>query len=60
MKTKQIGFLDEENRLNKISKLGDPLEVPEKAIDWEMFRSVLTRACVRRAPKEVDVRHMMW
>lgn len=45
MKTKQIGFFYEENRLNKIGKLGDHLEVPEKAIDWEMFRSVLTRAC---------------
>ena len=31
--------------LNKISKLGDPLEVPEKVIDWEMFRSVMTRVC---------------
>ena len=45
MKIKQIGFFDEDNRLNKISKLGDPLEVLEKAINWEMFRGVLTRAC---------------
>ncbi|MDO5396449.1 MAG: IS5 family transposase [bacterium] len=42
---KQIGFFDEENRLDKISNLGDPLETLKRTINWEMFRAVLTHAC---------------
>ena len=45
MEIKQRGFFDEEYRLEKISKLGDPLEILKKAINWEMFRGVLTHAC---------------
>ena len=28
-----------------LSKLGDPLEILDKAVNWEMFRRVLNRAC---------------
>ena len=35
---KQIGFYDEEDRLEKLSKLGDSLEKLNRIIDWEMFR----------------------
>lgn len=40
---KQIGIFDEGNRLRKLSKLGDPLEKLEYAINWQMFESTLTR-----------------
>ena len=40
---KQIGIFDEGNRLRKLSKLGDPLEKLEHAINWRMFENILTR-----------------
>ena len=44
----QRSLFDEENRMNKISKIGDPLELLNKVIDWEMFRSTLNKAVVRK------------
>jgi IS5 family transposase len=38
---KAIGFFDEDLRLSKLSKLGDPLEKLSKGIDFEMFRGFL-------------------
>ena len=34
--------------MKKISKIGDPLELLNKVIDWEMFRSTLNKAVVRK------------
>ena len=48
MKTRQRSFFDEEDRMKKISKIGDPLELLNKVIDWEMFRSTLNKAVVRK------------
>ncbi len=48
MKAMQRSLFDEENRMNKISKIGDPLELLNKVIDWEMFRSTLNKAVVRK------------
>lgn len=45
MKVKQRSFFDEEDRKEYLSKLGDPLEVLNRLIKWEMFRSVLTEKC---------------
>ena len=36
-------FFDEENRMEKISKIGDPLEVLNSIINWEMFRDILKK-----------------
>lgn len=47
---KQIGMFDEENRLEKLSKLGDTLEKLDRAIDWEMFRPLLNHA-FKQVPK---------
>lgn len=44
MKVVQKHFFDEEDRIEIISKSGDPLEVLNRVIKWEMFRSVLTAA----------------
>jgi len=38
---KDYGFFDQDFRLSKISKLGDPLERLNKGIDFEMFREIL-------------------
>ena len=48
MKTRQKSLFDEKNRMNKISEIGDPLELLNKVIDWEMFRSTLNKAVVRK------------
>ena len=34
--------------MKKISEIGDPLELLNKVIDWEMFRSTLNEAVVRK------------
>ncbi len=40
----QPGFFDLDNRYESISKLGDPLEVLDRSIQWETFRPVLAKA----------------
>ena len=37
----QKGFFSEDNRLTRLSELGDPLEKVAEAIDWEIFRPIL-------------------
>jgi hypothetical protein len=39
---KQRGFFDENDRLQELSELGDPLVKLTAVIDWEMFRPILT------------------
>ena len=46
---KERGFFDEDFKLEKISKLGDPLEKLNKAMDWEQFRSILDEALQKEA-----------
>ena len=40
---KQRGFFDENDRLNELSKLGDPLEKLNKFVNWEDLRKMLTK-----------------
>ena len=40
---KQKGFFDENDRLNELSKLGDPLEKLNKFVNWEDLRKMLTK-----------------
>jgi IS5 family transposase len=47
---KQRSFFDEQDRLQKISLQGDPLEKLNAIIDWEMFRPQLKR-CFKKEPK---------
>jgi transposase, IS5 family len=35
------GFFDQDLRLTKLSKLGDPLEKLNNCIDFEIFRNIL-------------------
>jgi len=37
-RTKQMSFLAETDRLNRLSEIGDPLERITYTIDWELFR----------------------
>lgn len=39
----QIGMFDESNRLRDLSKLGDPLEKLDRAVDWGIFLPILTK-----------------
>lgn len=40
-RSKAVGFFDEDFRLEKLTKLGDPLDRLAKGIDFELFRSLL-------------------
>jgi len=40
----QIGLFDESDRLDKLSRLGDPLERLNGVIDWVMFQPILEQA----------------
>jgi IS5 family transposase len=48
---KQKGFFDEDDRLAKLSKLGDSLERLNKSIDWEMFRPIIDAALNKSGKK---------
>ncbi len=39
----QSTFFDYEDRLEKLSKLGDNLEKLNSRIDWEMFRPIINK-----------------
>jgi IS5 family transposase len=45
----QKGFFDESDRLEELSKIGDPLEKLNKFIRWEDFRGILSRALRKEA-----------
>jgi IS5 family transposase len=46
----QRGFFDEQDRLDKLSHQGDPLEKLNHIMDWEIFRPLLKR-CFKKEPK---------
>jgi IS5 family transposase len=46
---KTHGFFDEEERLKRLSELGDSLEKLDNYIDWENFRGILTRTLKKEA-----------
>ena len=45
----QMGLFDEENRKEKLSKLGDSLVKLNSVVDWEIFRPSLTKALARKS-----------
>jgi transposase, IS5 family len=45
----QRGFFDEQNRLELISKQGDPLEKLNEMIPWEIFRHQLKKCFAKEA-----------
>ena len=44
---KAIGFFDEDDRLERLSEMGDPLEKVSKVVNWEIFRPLLNKAMER-------------
>lgn len=50
-KTKTTGFFDEYFRLEKLSKIKDPLEQLNKYIDFESFRDTLNQAFPKTDPR---------
>jgi transposase len=49
MSRQQSGIFDEQFKLERISKLGDPLEKLTRCIDWKIFRSILDKALIKEA-----------
>ena len=49
MAKQQVGLFDEQFKLERISKLGDPLEKLTACIDWKMFRPILDKALIKEA-----------
>ncbi|WP_445737158.1 transposase [Mariniflexile sp.] len=53
-----LGLFSEENRLEKLSRQGDPLERLDKVVDWEYFRDVLEKSrpkkFVQAGPRSYD------
>ncbi len=45
----QMGFFDNENRLNKLSQLGDSLVRLNNVIQWEMFRPILSQSLLKES-----------
>ena len=50
----QIGLFDQEERMEKLSKLGDSLVKLNKTIDWEKFRPILADT-LKKKQKEPEV-----
>jgi IS5 family transposase len=48
-KHRDYGFWDQDIRLSKLSKLGDPLEKLNKGVDFEMFRILLEEGLSKEA-----------
>jgi len=48
-KHKDLGLFDQDFRLEKLSKLGNPLDRLSKGIDFEIFRSLLTDKLTKEA-----------
>jgi IS5 family transposase len=46
---KDLGLFDQDFRLEKLSKLGDPLERLSKGVDFELFRNLLTEKLTKLA-----------
>jgi IS5 family transposase len=49
IRMKQLNFLAEDNRLSRLSEMGDPLEKVSGAINWEVFRPTLDEAFYHEA-----------
>lgn len=49
MSKKSSGLFDEQFKLERISKLGDPLEKLDVSINWELFRYTLEKHLVRES-----------
>jgi hypothetical protein len=50
----QKSFFDEDDRLTRLSKLGDSLERLNSSIDWEFFRPMLNVA-LEKAKKDPEL-----
>jgi hypothetical protein len=42
-----LGLFDEQFRLERITRLGDPLEKLNKCVDWNIFRPLLNKAMAK-------------
>ena len=52
-------FFAEDNRLAKLSKLGDKLEKLNRVIDWKIFEPLLKGVFARKQKVRAADRHMI-
>ena len=45
----QMGLFDKEDRLEKLSQLGDSLVRLNNVIQWEMFRPILSQSLLKES-----------
>lgn len=57
---KQIHLNGAETQLERLSKLGDPLEKINKKINWGIFRNHIENAIRKDMSKGVDLRLMQF
>ena len=51
-KHRDYGFFDQDIRLSKLSKLGDPLEKLSKGIDFDIFINILEDKLIKNAKRK--------
>jgi len=56
---KQAGFFDVDERLARLSGLGDQLEVFSQIVDFEVFRPDLERLCSIQVGVKADDYHLI-
>ena len=56
---RDYGFFDQDIRLTKLSKLGDPLEKLNQGIDFELFRNVLNQDLKKLLKAKEVVAHLI-
>jgi hypothetical protein len=47
----QPGFFDQEDRLTKLEKLGDPLPSLDSIVDWAAFRLYYSRSFIKSSAR---------
>jgi len=47
-KMRELGFFDEDDRLKRLSEMGDPLEKIAKTMDFEIFRAILNKTMEKK------------
>ena len=56
---RQAGFFDVDDRLKRLSDLGDQLEAFEAAVEFEAFRPELNAALTIRTGRKAGARHLI-
>jgi len=53
------GFFDEQETIQKLSNIGNPLDMIRKVIDFEMFRDILESRLLNQNKKTMQEQNLM-